>query len=105
MDIDGDGGRREFGLRGQRRGTESIVAEMVERSERMGVIAWFCCRWEQPEARTHQKTARNNAFEQRTGLANRESIDITDREYVVKSSESLQGACGPPNGQIGAGKV
>jgi hypothetical protein len=23
MDIDGDGGRREFGLRGQRRGTES----------------------------------------------------------------------------------
>ena len=36
MDIDGDGGRREFGLRGQRRGTESIVAGMVERSERMG---------------------------------------------------------------------
>ena len=30
MDIYGDGGRREFGLRGQRRGTESIVAEMVE---------------------------------------------------------------------------
>ena len=23
MDVDGDGGRREFGLRGQRRGTES----------------------------------------------------------------------------------
>jgi hypothetical protein len=23
MEIDGDGGRREFGLRGQRRGTES----------------------------------------------------------------------------------
>jgi hypothetical protein len=23
MDMDGDGGRREFGLRGQRRGTES----------------------------------------------------------------------------------
>jgi hypothetical protein len=23
MDIDGDGGRREFGLRGQRRGTKS----------------------------------------------------------------------------------
>jgi hypothetical protein len=63
-----DGGRQEFGLRGQRRGTESIVAEMVERRERMGVIAWFCCRWEQSEARTHQKTARNNAFEQRTGL-------------------------------------
>ena len=36
MDIDGDGGRREFGLRGQRRGTESIVAEIVERRERMG---------------------------------------------------------------------
>jgi hypothetical protein len=68
MDIDGDSGRRGFGLRGQRRGTESIVAEMVERRERMGVIAWFCCRWEQPEARTHQKAARNNAFEQRTGL-------------------------------------
>jgi hypothetical protein len=68
MDIDGDGGRREFGLRGQRRGTESIIAEMVERCERMGVIAWFCCHWEQPEARTRQKTARNNAFEQRTGL-------------------------------------
>jgi hypothetical protein len=33
MDIDGNGGRREFGLRGQRRGTESIVAEMVERCE------------------------------------------------------------------------
>ena len=68
MDLDGDGGRREFGLRGQRRGTESIVAEMVERRERMGVTAWFCSRREQPEARTHQKTARNNAFEQRTGL-------------------------------------
>jgi hypothetical protein len=68
MDIDGDGGRREFGLRGQRRGTESIVAEMVERRERMGVIAWFCSRLEQPKARTHQKTARNNAFEQRIGL-------------------------------------
>ena len=38
-----------------RRGTESIVAEMVERRERMGVIAWFCCRWEQPKARIHQK--------------------------------------------------
>jgi hypothetical protein len=24
MNIDGDGGRREFGLRGQRRGTESM---------------------------------------------------------------------------------
>ena len=35
MDIDGDGERREFGLRGQRRGTESIVAEMVERREGM----------------------------------------------------------------------
>jgi hypothetical protein len=68
MDIDGDGGRREFGLRGQRRGTESIVAEMVERCERMGALAWFCCRWEQPEARTYQKTARNNALGQRTGL-------------------------------------
>src|SRR5450631_853977 len=42
MDIDGDGGRRGFGLRGQRRGTESIVAEMVERRERMGVIS---CLW------------------------------------------------------------
>jgi len=52
MDIDGDGERRGSGLRGQRRGTESIVAEMVERRERMGVIAWFCCHWEQPEART-----------------------------------------------------
>jgi hypothetical protein len=41
MDIDGDGGRPEFGLRDQRRGTESIVAEMVERRERMGVIAWL----------------------------------------------------------------
>jgi hypothetical protein len=34
--IDGDGGRRGLGLRGQRRGTESIVAEMVERRERNG---------------------------------------------------------------------
>ena len=25
MDVDGDGGRREFGLRGQRRGTESYM--------------------------------------------------------------------------------
>jgi len=41
---------------------------MVERRERMEVIAWFCCRCEQPEARTDQKTTRNNAFEQRTGL-------------------------------------
>ena len=32
------------------------------------MTAWFCSRWEQPEARTRQKTARNNAFEQRTGL-------------------------------------
>ena len=39
MDVDGDGGRREFRLRGQQRGTESIVAEMVERCVRMGVIA------------------------------------------------------------------
>jgi len=30
-------------------GKSAIVAEMVERRERMGVIAWFCCRWEQPD--------------------------------------------------------
>jgi hypothetical protein len=41
---------------GNARGTESIVTEMVERCERLGMIAWFCCRWEQPEARTHYLT-------------------------------------------------
>jgi Domain of unknown function (DUF4062)/AAA ATPase domain len=30
-------------------GKSAIVAEMVERREKMGVIAWFCCRWEQPD--------------------------------------------------------
>ena len=36
MKIDGDGGRREFKLGGQRRVTESIAAEMVERCEEGG---------------------------------------------------------------------
>jgi WD40 repeat protein len=30
-------------------GKSAIVAEMVEHCEKMGVIAWFCCRWEQPD--------------------------------------------------------
>jgi hypothetical protein len=30
-------------------GKSAIVAEMVEHREKMGVIAWFCCRWEQPD--------------------------------------------------------
>jgi hypothetical protein len=30
-------------------GKSAIIAEMVERREKMGVIAWFCCRWEQPD--------------------------------------------------------
>jgi hypothetical protein len=30
-------------------GKSAFVAEMVERREKMGVIAWFCCRWEQPD--------------------------------------------------------
>jgi len=30
-------------------GKSAIVAKMVERRENMGVIAWFCCRWEQPD--------------------------------------------------------
>jgi hypothetical protein len=102
MDVDGDGGRRELGLRGQRCGTESIVAEMVERRERMGVIAWFCCRWEQPEARTHQKTSRNNAFEQRTGLirvgaraTKRSSISWPGQSVPVTSTSRALGLKNP----------
>jgi hypothetical protein len=30
-------------------GKSAIIAEMVERREKMGVTAWFCCRWEQPD--------------------------------------------------------
>jgi hypothetical protein len=30
-------------------GKSAIVAEMVARREKMGVIAWFCCRWEQSD--------------------------------------------------------
>jgi hypothetical protein len=41
MDIDGDGGRREFGLRGQRRGTESDKLFGYHAPGLKRIVAWL----------------------------------------------------------------
>src|SRR6516164_8565845 len=60
MDVDGDGGRREFGLRGQRRGTESDMGTAANSSASFSTSAMVAIRGSLvstvSKARTHQKT-------------------------------------------------